>query len=419
MKEKKIVCILLVIYIITIISFPSFAVENGGNFVQEDNLEKTEQEANQTENEELKINIDTNDLNILNEQHNVIQEKIKQVNERLEYVQGEISDSVLEIQKINDKILKYEFENQELNQKIEKLEKSVLENKQMLDEITKEYERQDNLLKDRLVAIYEAGELSFLDVLLSSTSLSDFLSRYNIMKEIIEYDNKLIDEVAEKRDKIEESKKQLEQETDEMIKMKSKAEINETILRNTKILQEENMETLTEQEQGINEELEKFKTLNAIVESKMQMISTQTEEFEIQYSSGPMIWPVAKKETRISSYFGEREHPIFGIVRVHQGIDIANTGFGAPVVSVLDGVVTYAGELGSYGNCVMIYHGNGITTVYGHGQKILTERGKEVKQGDLIMEVGSTGNSTGPHLHFEVRVNGVPTNPLIFVKMPQ
>ena len=414
MKRNKKICVLLVIYIIITLSFPSFALENDGNFEK-----KEQEETNQEVNEEIEIDIDTDDLNLLNKQHNIVQQKINQISEKLEYVQGEISDSVLEIQKINDKILKYEFENKELNQKIEKLEKSVLENKQKLEEITKEYERQDNLLKDRLVAIYEAGELSFLDVLLSSTSLTDLLSRYNIMKEIIEYDNKLIDEVSEKMEKVEKSKKELEKETEEMLQIKSKAEINETILKNTRLLQEENMVSLTEQEQGINEELEKFKTLNAIVESKMQMISTEIENFEIQYVGGPMIWPVAQKGTRISSYFGEREHPIYGIVKLHQGIDIANTGFGAPVVSVLDGVVTYAGKLGSYGNCVMIYHGNGITTVYGHGQKILTEKGKEVKQGDLIMQVGSTGNSTGPHLHFEVRVNGVPTNPLLFVKIPQ
>ena len=106
-----------------------------------------------------------------------------------------------------------------------------------------------------------------------------------------------------------------------------------------------------------------------------------------------------------------------GITDFHLGLDIAAPA-GSPEVAALDGVVTYAGWLGSYGNCVMIYHGDGITTVYGHGRKILTERGKEVKQGEIIMEVGSTGNSTGPHLHFEVRVNGQTTNPLKFVNKP-
>ena len=130
-----------------------------------------------------------------------------------------------------------------------------------------------------------------------------------------------------------------------------------------------------------------------------------------------MIWPIAKSGTVITSNYGMREHPIQGVVKIHTGLDIG-AGFGSPVVAAADGVVSYAGWLGGYGNCVMINHGNGLTTLYGHGQKILTELNKEVKQGDLIMEVGSTGNSTGPHLHFEVRLNGNHTNPLNYVKVP-
>ena len=90
--------------------------------------------------------------------------------------------------------------------------------------------------------------------------------------------------------------------------------------------------------------------------------------------------------------------------------------FGAPVIAAADGIVSYAGELGGYGNCVVINHGSGVTTLYGHGQKILTEVGTEVKMGDLIMEVGSTGVSTGPHLHFEVRINGYNVDPKLYLK---
>lgn len=110
-----------------------------------------------------------------------------------------------------------------------------------------------------------------------------------------------------------------------------------------------------------------------------------------------------------------REHPIQGIVKGHTGVDIG-AGYGSKVIAASDGIVTYAGVLGGYGNCVMINHGSGVVTLYGHGQTILTTVGTEVKQGDLIMEVGSTGNSTGPHLHFEIRIDDVPVDPLPYIK---
>ena len=109
-------------------------------------------------------------------------------------------------------------------------------------------------------------------------------------------------------------------------------------------------------------------------------------------------------------------HPIQGVYKYHSGIDIGNAGYGAPVVAAADGVVTFAGVMGGYGNCVMINHGDGIVTLYGHGQEVLTTLGTQVSQGDVIMLVGSTGNSTGPHLHFEVRKNGVIQDPISYLK---
>ena len=129
-----------------------------------------------------------------------------------------------------------------------------------------------------------------------------------------------------------------------------------------------------------------------------------------------MAWTIAKSGTYITSDYGIREHPIQGIIKKHTGMDIGNAGFGAPVIAAADGVVSMASYYGGYGNCVMINHGNGVSTLYGHGQKILTTVGTTVKKGDLIMEVGSTGNSTGPHLHFEVRINGTPVDPKPYLK---
>ena len=148
------------------------------------------------------------------------------------------------------------------------------------------------------------------------------------------------------------------------------------------------------------------------------IINEGDNAYSLQLDNGKRLWPVAKAGTVITSYYGTRQHPIQGVTNFHLGIDIGNAYYGTPAVAALGGVVTYAGELGSYGNCVIIQHGDGISTLYGHGQKVLTQIGAQVQQGDVIMEIGSTGNSTGPHLHFEVRINGATVDPLNYVKAP-
>lgn len=410
LKIKKILCVLLVFMLVFGVSYFSLASNSNQN-------QQTNQNT-QTQNEQTTNQISDNPLEDLNNQKNEAEEKLEQANTQLEYVHTEMSNTVLEIQQLDDKIKGYEQENAQLQAKLQALETSIQETTEKLEEVTQEYNKRSKQLEERLVALYEAGDIAYLDVLLSSNSLSDFLSLYYAMIEIAEYDNALIDEVESQKNEIDLAKRKLENETAEVKILKATAEQTEVVLKNTKTLQQGYIAQLSESEEQLNTKIQEFKEETARIEAKILEISQQNQEFNIQYTGGSMIWPVAISGTGITSYYGTREHPIAGVVRFHQGIDIGNTPFGSPVVAVADGVVTYAGELGSYGNCVMIYHGDGITTLYAHGQKILTQIGAEVKQGDLIMEVGSTGNSTGPHLHFEVRVNESTTNPLNYVKEP-
>ena len=175
------------------------------------------------------------------------------------------------------------------------------------------------------------------------------------------------------------------------------------------------MNQLTEQEKQLQESIEKYKAEEETIENLIRLASNDYV-YSGEFSGGVMAWPIAKGGTYITSDYGIREHPIQGIIKKHTGMDIGNAGFGAPVIAAADGVVSMASYYGGYGNCVMINHGNGVSTLYGHGQKILTTVGTTVKKGDLIMEVGSTGNSTGPHLHFEVRINGTPVDPKPYLK---
>jgi len=406
MLKRKIFCILLAIILILGTSINSLAAENQVN--GEENSQ-----GNTT-------SLETNEIDKLNEQKNELDNKLEEANNKLEYVQGEMSTALLEIQKLSDKIIQYENENADLAKQLATLETSITETTKQLEEVTIEYTEKDKLLRERLVTVYEEGELSYLDVLLSSKSLSEMLSRYYVMQEMAEYDNKLIDEVEKQKETIETSKEKLERETEQVRTLKAKAEQNEIILKNTKTMHEGYVKKLSEEEKKLNDEIDEYKVEYARIQNKLHEISNDISDIEIQYTGGKMLWPVAVSNTTITSYYGTRVYPLAGSTAVtdfHLGLDIAAPA-GSPVVAALDGVVTYAGWLGSYGNCVMIYHGDGITTVYGHSRKVLTQRGAEVKQGDVIMEVGSTGNSTGPHCHFEVRINGQTTDPLKYVNKP-
>ncbi len=411
MNKRKILSILLVVILLSGISISSFA----SNEVLNNQTPNNEQSGNHENNQNNAI---SSSLDVLNQQKEDSEASLDRVSKQLEYVQTEMSSMLLEVQKLNDEIAQYETQNKEMEAKIKNLETSIEETTQNLEIVTREYNQREEQLKNRLVALYEAGNISYLDVLLTATSLSDFLSIYYAMTEIAEYDNSLIDKVDAQRKQIDGMKTKLEEETIEMKAIKAKSEQAGIVLANKKTLQEGYMAQLSDKEQKLSARLQEYKEETARIENIITQISMTQQEFEIQYTGGIMIWPVAISGTGITSYYGTREHPIDGIVRFHQGLDIGNTGFGAPAVAALDGIVTYSGWLGSYGNCVMIYHGNGITTLYAHGQRVVAEYGQTVKQGDVVLETGSTGNSTGPHLHFEVRVNGTTVNPLNYVRIP-
>ena len=374
--------------------------------------------ATNIQNQENEINMNTDNIEELDNKRNEIKEQLDATNIELEYVQTEMSTTLVKIQELDDKIRKYESENKELASKLEVLETSVKETTKKLNTVTEDYSQKEKQLRNRLVALYEAGPILYIDFFLSSKTLSDFISRYYKILEVMEYDNKLIETVEQEKEEIELSKQKLDKETEELKTLKLKAEQSEVICKNTKTLQESYITKLSKNEKELNEKITKYKTETIQIETRIREISMANGDYSIQYTGGLMIWPVAKSGTVITSDYGTRQHPIQGVTNFHLGIDIGNAYYGTPAVAALGGVVTYAGELGSYGNCVIIQHGDGISTLYGHGQKVLTQIGAQVQQGDVIMEIGSTGNSTGPHLHFEVRINGATVDPLNYVKAP-
>ncbi len=373
--------------------------------------------ANDSVTNEVTNSVTNNITDELEKQKEEVEDKLKEANLELEYVQGEMSDTMLKVQETEDKILKYKKEVAELGEKMDTLQKSIDESTAKLQIASQNYEEKSDMLARRLVAMYEAGDTQYLDVLLKSKSITEFISRYYIIQEVAEYDSILINEVEQEKNNIEQTKQKLENEQAEIKIVKAKNEQTTIVLSNMQTLQKSYINELSADEKKLQEQITEYKNDQAEIERQI-LLATNVINPDIQYTGGEMLWPVAISGTVITSDYGVREHPIQGVIKEHTGIDIGNTPTGTPVVAAADGVVTYAGWLGGYGNCVMINHGEGVVTLYGHGNKILTSVNKKVKKGETIMEVGSTGNSTGPHLHFEVRVNGSCTSPWQFVKAP-
>ena len=350
----------------------------------------------------------------LGEQKQEVEENKKQAEERLEYVKEELSDSVLRLQQLNDTIRQAETDINSLTKELDELEEKIKDITYKLNILEQDYETNEKLLEKRIVVMYETGDVSYLEVLFNSANLMDFLSNYYTIQEIVKSDTDLLKQIKEEKDEVERYKNQLNSQRNDLKQKKAKKEQLAIITQNNKTLREQMMVNLSQEEIELQQKIEEYKAQESQIEALIQIASNEYE-YSGDFTGGVMAWPVAKSGTYITSGYGSREHPIQGIVKNHTGIDIGNAGFGAPVIAAADGIVTMAGRYGGYGNCVMINHGNGISTLYGHGQAILTEVGKEVKKGDLIMEVGSTGQSTGPHLHFEVRINGTPVNPMPYL----
>ena len=380
------------------------------------NNEITNSRANNVTNSELNTigNVEANNMT-LQDQKNELDNKLNESNIRLEYVQSEISASLQKVQELNDSIAEYEKKYSDIQNQINSLEQEIANTDAELVTIEAEYERKDKLLKKRVVAMYEDGDATYLDVLLSSRSLIEFLSNYYMLEQIIELDNNMLDELEKQKNTIEKKKAEQEQKKIDLRVAKAKEGQMQILMQNQKMLQENYAAKLTNEEKELHDKIEAYKAEQAEIERLIQAAIQWSGNLAIQYKGGVMIWPVGIEGTYITSSYGNRLHPVQGVNRYHDGIDIGNAGFGAPVVAAADGFVTYAGVMGGYGNCVMINHGDGIITLYGHGQEIKTTLGASVKQGDVIMTVGSTGVSTGPHLHFEVRKYGVPVDPIPYL----
>lgn len=351
----------------------------------------------------------------LNKQKNEMQTKLEEANKNLESIDEELSENLQQIEKIDQNILSSEQNLKEVNSKIEENTESINKANSNLQAIEKEYKEKEDKLKERLITKYESGKTTYLDVLLSSKGLMQFISNCYLVSEITEYDNELLSSIEQEKEKIENEKQELEKIENELDEKRQIQIKTETILANSKTMREFYVAKLNEEERKVQADIDECYKQIALIEQEIRGLAS-VESLGSDYVGGAMIWPIPGNYT-ITSSFGMRVHPITGVYKLHTGTDIG-AAMGTDFVSCAYGVVVKAEYNTAYGNMVVIDHGGGVQTLYAHGSEIIAQIGQVVNAGDAVLKVGSTGYSTGPHAHFEVRINGEPQEPLKYIKTP-
>ena len=383
---RKVLCIVLILLICFITTF-SYA---------------------ENENENSTTNLQTQDLQT---QRDELQNQLSEANGELDEVQSNLSENLQQVEKLDKKISSAESELEEQESKITELKESISKIETELNTVTEKYEKQTELFKKRLVEIYESGETQYLDILLKSRSLSDFLSSYYVITELAEIDNNLISELETKKKSMDISRQKLENEKQELATIIENQTRVARTLQNTKKMRESFIEKLSEDEKNLQAKIDEINT--QYEEINKQILELAQQGIDTAYIGGELAWPVPGY-TRITSKYAMRVHPITGQYKLHTGVDIGAPE-GANFIAANDGIVTKAEYNTAYGNMVIVDHGGGISTLYAHGSEILVELGQSVKRGETVLKIGSTGYSTGPHAHFEVRINGITTDPLPYI----
>lgn len=347
----------------------------------------------------------------LQEQSNDLVSQLTETNNQLKAVQDEISQNMQQLQEVNTQISQSQEEINTINIQVDELKKQIEENEQKLEKVQKEYDDIQGLLDARLIATYRAPKLQSLDILLNSKSISELLGNYYSLKKLTEYDTILLKTVKEQKSEIETTKKILAEKKKQVITNKQTQQKKSQVLTNTKTMREYYLSKLTAQELELQTKIDEYNAQVAEIEAEIRLLALNT--ISEDYIGGAMIWPVPGY-TGITSEYGMREHPITSAYKLHTGVDIG-APIGASFVASANGIVTKATFNSAYGNMVIIDHGGGVQTLYAHGSEIVVQVGQTVAKGDEVLKVGSTGYSTGPHAHFEIRINGQTVNPLDFL----
>lgn len=344
----------------------------------------------QKEQKDLKAKLEAAENNIEEQQN------------KKQYLDSLISSTESEIETATALIAEYEAKIVTKNAEIEAMEADIEDNY--------------NDMMGRLRFSYEQGTASYLELILDSESMTDFLSSMDRVRSIMDFDKSLMDELAAQLKLLEDERTILTNTLEEQKTLEASLSTKKIDLEDQKKKADQYITQLQADEKAYAAEYEKAKKAEKEANNQIEKLLAERQKSENQqYWGGDFIWPVPKNITRISSYFGWRI--LWGRSDYHLGIDIPAAS-GTDIYASNGGTVVTATWHYSYGYYVLIDHGGGYATLYAHNSRLLVKAGDKVEQGDVIAKMGTTGSSSGNHLHFEVRVNGKVQNPLNYVKRP-
>jgi len=369
----------------------------------------------------------------LNSKQELVKKK-QGLEEEIKQTKGKISGIESDISKVNGEI-------NTLHAKINGVQNTINKTSKELETAVKVYEDQDEKMTKRINSLYKCGAASgYLEILASSNSFSDFIVKADLMKKVINYDIDMLKELKGKREEIDRKKADLEKSKAELVAYQSKVNEKKNHLVNQNKEQKTLVAVLSRSSQEYTRKIQQEEAAAAKVDKEINQILKQIEEENrrkqaqnkgnggstghggnyngnvaaiLHSSDFPSGRPI------ISSGYGSRRDPFTGITTTHWGIDIATAGnTNIPVYSMAAGTVVLVRHSNAgYGNYVVIDHGSGVMSLYAHNNSIVVGLGDQVSAGQKIALSGSTGASTGPHVHFEVRINGQRVNPEPYLRI--
>ena len=280
---------------------------------------------------------------------------------------------------------------------------------QRLEVTKRQLIRRQTLLTRRIVDIYEGEDLNYVDVVLGSVNMWTFLSRAYYLQQILKADTSLISQVRALKASIESDKARQSRRVAQIGSLQGQLVSQRNQVSSLADSKERQIDAIEHDTRLMEQALAELEAESRSIEEQIRRIQSTPAGLKRSAKAfhGGLSFPVSG---RVSSTFGYRVHPITGIYKLHTGVDIA-VRTGTPVHAAADGTVIVAGWMPAYGYAVVIDHGGHVSTLYGHNSRLVVSVGQDVKRGQVIAKAGSTGYSTGPHVHFEKRVNGTPVNP--------
>lgn len=344
------------------------------------------------------------------------QSELEKKTEAKKTIEQEIRKFDIEIVEVQDKI-------KELDEQLEEKEKQIDQSQIELDKANEKKDEQYDATKARMRQMYKNQKISYLQVIFSADNFWEAINRIEYMRCISKKDNTILDTYQEQIDNIEEKKAEIEKEERELDLLQKSAIVKNEELEENRAKKEDAMSRLAAEEDKLESEIENLEEISDTIKAEIERLTIQQQNAQSSgnsggggisglpniYEGGTFQWPVPGYY-RISSDYSPRVSPISGKSEFHSGIDIP-ASYGQNVIAAADGVVITAGWINGYGNTVMVSHGSGLVTLYAHNSSLIVSVGQQVKQGQPIAKIGSTGYSTGNHCHFEVRLNGNHTSP--------